>query len=288
MSNWTLHEGDCIPHMLKDMEPQSIDFSVFSPPFPAVYAYGSSEADIGNDEDFRGDAKIAFNYFYRGLLRVMKPGRVVMVHVAQVKRSKKTGGSGLFDFRGFTIRIAERCGFIYEYDWLVSKNPQSSAIRTKARELQFVGLEQDRANCRGALPDYLIKFRVPGDNAVPVDSDGEVSRNDWIQWAEACWPWTQIRETDTLNKEEARGKDDIKHIAPLQLGVIRRLVKLYTNPGELVFSPFTGMGSEGYESLKLGRRFYGCELKDEYIKAAKMNLNRAEKAGQQKQETLFA
>lgn len=287
MADWKLHEGDCIPHMLTEMKPESVDFSVFSPPFPAVYAYGSSVADIGNDEDFKGDAKISFNYFYRGLLRVMKPGRVVMVHVSQVKRTKRTGQSGMFDFRGFNIRIAERCGFIYEYDWLVSKNPQASAIRTKARELQFVGLEADRANCRGAMGDYLIKLRVPGDNAVPINNEDEVSRNDWIQWAEACWPWTQIKETDTLNKEEARGADDIKHIAPLQLGVINRLVKLYTNPNELVFSPFAGMGSEGYVSLKLGRRFYGCELKQEYIKAAKMNLTRAENVKRQKQEELF-
>ena len=186
---------------------------------------------------------------------------------------KRSGEVGLFDFRGLNIRLAERSGLVYEYDWSVRKNPQAQAIRTKSRELQFAGLESDRARQRGSLPDYLIKFRAPGENAVPVVGDGQVSRNDWIQWAECCW--TDIRETDTLNVSEGRGEDDTKHICPLQLGVIDRLVRLYTNPGELVFSPFTGIGSEGFVSIKRGRRFYGCELKPEYHAAALRNLERA-------------
>ena len=177
------------------------------------------------------------------------------------------------DFRGMNIKLAERAGLVYEYDWSVRKNPQAQAIRTKSRELQFVGLEADRAKSRGSLPDYLIKFRAPGDNAVPIDSTGEVSRNDWINWAECCW--MDIRETDTLNVSEGRGTDDTKHICPLQLGVIDRLIRLYSNPGDLVFSPFTGIGSEGYTAVRLGRRFYGCELKDEYHAAAIRNCERA-------------
>lgn len=285
---WTIHEGDCIPHMLADMEPQSVDFSVFSPPFPSVYAYTSQQCDIGNSEDMKGEGKIHLGYFYRGLARVLKPGRVAMVHVAQVPRMKRTGGSGLFDFRGLNIRLAERAGLTFEYDWCVSKNPQAQAIRTKSHNLQFAGLERDRANARGALPDYLLKFRAAGENVVPINSDGEVGRNDWIQWAESCWSWQDIKETDTLNTKEAKSEEDTKHICPLQLGVIRRLIKLYSNPGELVFSPFTGIGSEGYEALKLGRRFYGCEIKPEYIQAAKANLRKAVVKSRESTASLFS
>jgi DNA modification methylase len=162
---------------------------------------------------------------------------------------------------------------VYEYDWLVRKNPQAQAIRTKSRELQFSGLEADRSKTRGTLGDYLIKFRAPGENDTAIDAMGQVSRIDWIDWAECCW--SDIRETDTLNVKEGRGEDDVKHICPLQLKVIDRLVRLYSNPGDIVFSPFTGIGSEGYVSLTLGRRFYGCELKPEYLNASLVNLERA-------------
>lgn len=280
-----VHHGDCIPYMA-DMPEAAVDMAVFSPPFPSLYAYTSDDADIGNSENLAGDAKLHLSFFYRQLARVVKPGRVIMVHVAQIPRMKRSGGVGLFDFRGLNIRLGERAGLVFEYDWVVRKNPQSQAIRSRSRELQFAGLESDRAKSRGCLPDYLLKFRVPGDNAVPVDAEGEVSRNDWIDWAECCW--SDIRETDTLNVAEGRGDDDTKHICPLQLTVIRRLIKLYTNPGEIVFSPFTGIGSEGYEAVRAGRRFWGCELKDEYYKAALVNLRRAEDAGKVDNAMLWA
>lgn len=270
---YQLVNEDCITHMAK-LPAACFDFSVFSPPFPSLYAYTSEEADLGNSEDLRGEAKLHLSFFYRQLARVVKPGRVIVVHVAQIPRMKRSGGVGLFDFRGLNIRIGERAGLVFEYDWGVGKNPQAQAIRTRSRELQFVGLDRDRAKSRGCLPDYLLKFRVPGENAVPIQSRGQVSRNDWIAWAESFW--SDIRETDTLNVKEGRGEDDTKHICPLQLSVINRLVRLYSNPGELVFSPFAGIGSEGFEALKLGRRFYGCELKSEYYEAALKNLRQAE------------
>ena len=273
LESYHVHHGDCIPHMAS-LPAACFDFSVFSPPFPALYAYTSSEADIGNSEHIRTEAKLHLSFFYRQLARVMKPGRVIMVHVMQIPRMKRTGEVGLHDFRGLNIRVGERAGLIYEYDWLVTKNPQAQAIRTKSRELQFAGLETDRARSRGALGDYLIKFRAPGENAVPIVSRDQVSRNNWIEWAEAAW--RDIRETETLNVAEGRGEDDTKHICPLQLEVIDRLVKLYSNPDEIVFSPFTGIGSEGFVSIKRGRRFYGCELKDEYHAAALANLRRAQ------------
>ncbi len=283
--DFSLHHGDCIEHMASDMPFNSVDFSVFSPPFPALYAYTDSEADIGNSDDLKNETKLHLSFFYRQMLGLIKPGRVMMVHVAQIPRMKRSGGVGLFDFRGLNIRIAERAGFVFEYDWCVRKNPQSQAIRTKSRELQFSGLESDRAKSRGCLPDYLLKFRAPGENEVPIQSEGQVSRNDWIAWAECTW--MDIRETDTLNVAEGRAEDDTKHICPLQLGVIDRLIRLYSNPGEIVFSPFTGIGSEGYMALMLGRRFYGCELKAEYYQAALRNFERAIARREESNRTLF-
>jgi hypothetical protein len=271
--------------MLEVMPAASVDFSVFSPPFPSLFSYTSKAEDIGNSEDLRGEAKLHLGWFYAGLRRVLKPGRACIVHVMQIPRLKRSGEVGLHDYRGINIRMGERAGLVYEYDWAIRKNPQAQAIRTKSRELQFSGLESDRARQRGALADYLIKFRAPGDNSIAVDSEGEVSRNEWIDWAECCWG--DIKETDTLNVREARSEEDTRHICPLQLGVIDRVVRLYTNPGELVFSPFTGIGSEGYVSLQRGRRFYGCELKPEYHAQAMKNLAKARKVHEQNSKTLF-
>lgn len=281
---WSLFEGDCIPHMAS-LPARKFDMSIFSPPFPALYAYTDSPSDIGNSDDLRNETKLHLSFFYRQLARVVKPGRVIMVHVAQIPRMKRAGGVGLFDFRGLNIRIGERARLVFEYDWLIRKNPQSQALRTRSRELQFAGLESDRAKSRGAIPDYLIKFRVPGDNEIQVNEKGEVSRNDWIAWAEAAW--TDIRETDTLNVREGKGENDTKHICPLQLGLIERCVKLFTNRGEMVFSPFAGIGSEGYVSIVNGRNFYGCELKREYVEAAIGNLNRAKEKEAEESRTLF-
>ena len=283
-SEWYIHPGDCIEHMAT-MEPASMDLSVFSPPFPSLYAYTSCAEDIGNSEDLKGEAKLHLSFFYKQLARVVKPGRVIVVHVAQIPRMKRSGGQGMFDFRGLNIRIGERAGLVFEYDWSVRKNPQSQAIRTKSRELQFSGLESDRAKSRGAMPDYLLKFRVPGENKTPINGKDEVSRNEWISWAESCW--LDIRETDMLNVREGRGKDDTKHICPLQLGVIERVVRLYSNRGEIVFSPFAGIGSEGYVALMHQRRFYGCEIKAEYLAAAKRNMTRAVDARRLEQGMLF-
>ena len=279
-----VHLGDCIEHMAT-MPAESVDMSVYSPPFPALYAYTSDAEDIGNSEDLDTEARLHLLFFYEQIRRIIKPGRVMVVHVAQIPRMKRAGGVGLADFRGLNIRIAERAGFAFEYDWVVRKNPQSQAIRTKCRELQFSGLESDRAKSRGSIPDYLLKFRAPGENAIPINSVGEVSRNDWIKWAECCWD--DIRETDTLNVRGTKSEDDTRHICPLQLEVIRRLVLLYTNPGELVFSPFTGIGSEGYIALKTGRNFYGCELKPEYHDQARRNLEKALRERRESQRTLF-
>lgn len=281
---WKIVNEDCIEHMATLPE-NVFDFSVFSPPFPALYSYSNSESDIGNSEGLKREGKLHLSFFYRQLARVVKPGRAICVHVMQIPRLKRSGEVGLHDFRGLNIKLGERSGLIYEYDWAIRKNPQAQAIRTRSRELQFAGLETDRAKQRGTLLDYIIKFRVPGENAKAINAKGEVSRNQWIDWAEGCW--NDIKETDTLNTKEAKSEDDVKHICPLQLSVIRRLVRLFSDPGELVFSPFTGIGSEGYESVKAGRRFYGTELKKEYFEAAKRNITKAV-ASQAKEMELFS
>lgn len=294
-----VHHGDCIPHMMEDMPESSVDFSVFSPPFPALYAYSDAVGDIGNVDEMGAEAKVHLSFFFRGLHRVLKPGRAAIVHVMQIPRMKRSGGVGLCDFRGLNIRLGERAGLIYEYDWSVRKNPQSQAIRTRSREMQFSGLESDRALQRGTLQDYLIKFRKPGENAKRINAKNQVSRNVWIDWAEGCW--SDIQETDTLNTKAAKSDDDTRHICPLQLEVIRRCVLLYSDPGEIVFSPFTGIGSEGYVSLggkspktrkciADARRFYGCELKPEYHTQAIKNLDKAiaQRENQDTQPLMFA
>lgn len=295
---WDIHHGDCISHMLNDMPESCIDFSVFSPPFPSLYAYTDSVSDVGNVDSVSSEARIHLSFFFSGLMRVLKPGRAAVVHVCQIPRMKRSGGVGLCDFRGLNIRLGERAGLIYEYDWMVRKNPQAQAIRTRSRELQFSGLENDRAAQRGTLQDYLIKFRKPGENQKKINAKLQVSRNEWIDWAEGYWG--DIQETDTLNTKAAKSDEDTKHICPLQLEVIRRCTLLYSDPDEIVFSPFTGIGSEGYvaiggKSPKTGkrilepRRFYGCELKREYYLQACKNLTNAKSVLQDsKQSVLFA
>ena len=273
---WDIIQQDCIEHMA-EMPTCSVDFSIFSPPFPSLFAYTDSENDIGNSEDFLGDAKLHLRFFANQLIRVIKPGRVVIVHCQQIAGLKRNGETSTIDLRGLLIRVAKWAGFSYETDFPVTKNPQSQAIRTRSTRLQFAALERDRAQSAPAFNDYLIKLRAPGENTTPI-TEGNITRNEWIEWAEGVWDWHTLRETDTLNTAAAKGKDDTRHICPLQLPVIRRCVKLWSQPGEIIFSPFAGIGSEGYVALLEGRRFYGCEIKDEYVAAAKRNLAAAEQS----------
>jgi DNA modification methylase len=195
------------------------------------------------------------------------------VHVQQLTTSKATHGViGMWDFRGDVIRAHQQAGWVFYGEVTVNKDPQAQAIRTKAHTLMFQTLERDSASNRPALADYLLVFKKPGDNAVAVKPD--VSRDEWIEWAQPVW-WN-IRESDTLNYQTAREEQDERHICPLQLPFIERCVRLWTNPGETVLSPFAGIGSEGYVSIKHGRRFIGCELKPSYWNSAVKNLQRAD------------
>jgi DNA modification methylase len=278
---WTLTQGDCIDG-LEQLAEDSIDLSVFSPPFQSLFTYSATERDLGNcssSEEFFEH----FGFVMRELLRVTKAGRLAAVHVAQVPAMlERDGYIGLKDFRGETIRAFIANGWIYHGEVCIQKNPQSQAVRTKAKGLLFVQLRKDSTWSRPALADYILLFRKPGENVVPVVPD--ITNDQWIQWAHPVW--YGIRESDTLQVAEARDDQDERHICPLQLGTIERCLRLWSNPGEVVLSPFAGIGSEGYEAIRLGRQFIGYELKASYAAIAVQNLRAAEAL--KTQGTLFS
>jgi DNA modification methylase len=193
----------------------------------------------------------------------------------------RDGYIGLKDFRGKTIEAFERRGWVYHGEVCLDKDPQVQAVRTKAKALLFVQLRKDSSWLRPALADYILVFRKPGENPVPIQPD--ITNDEWIEWARPIW--YGIRETDTLNAADATEAEDERHICPLQLGTIERCIKLWSNPGELILSPFAGIGSEGYVALKTGRQFVGIELKPSYWRTACRNLERALTEG--REATLF-
>lgn len=253
----------------------TVDLSIYSPPFSSLYTYSPSARDIGNCASL--DEFIAhYRFVIDHVFRVTKPGRLSAVHIAQVTSTQTTHGfQGLFDIRGAVIAAHIEAGWHYYGDITVDKNPQAQAIRTHSKALLFVQMEKDSTWSRPALADYVLIFRKPGDNAVPVTpvANGEVTREDWIAWASPCW--YDIRESATLNAAVAREDADERHICPLQLPLIDRAVRLWSNPGELILSPFAGIGSEGYQSVIRRRRFVGCELKQSYYATALANLRKA-------------
>lgn len=267
--NWTMFNGDSA-EVLRGLPDASVDLAVFSPPFQALYVYSATERDLGNcatPEEFFEH----FGYITAQLERVMKPGRNVCVHVSQITAQKVLDGwIGLKDFRGAVIEHFQAHGMRYHGEVCIDKDPQAQAIRTHAKGLLFVQKRRDSSWLRPALADYILVFRKDGENQVPVVSD--VSDEDWIRWARPVW--YGIRETDTLQAPHKH--NDERHIAPLQLGVIERCVRLWSNAGEVVLSPFAGIGSEGYGALQHGRKFVGVELKPEYFEVAVRNLRMAE------------
>lgn len=287
---YSLFNGDSC-EVLTTLPDNSVDLSVFSPPFSSTYTYTPSERDLGNVAD---DAQFwdQFGYISRELLRVMKPGRLVAIHVANLPAYKNThGAAGRRDFRGDTIRHFESAGFVYHSEITIDKNPQAQAIRTHSHGLLFAQLQRDARHMWQCWADYVVVMRTPGENTVPVKTD--LTQEDWINWAHATWPatgdavdqasldwaerllsqvWYGIRETDVLGVTDARESDDERHLCPLQLPVIERCVRLWSNPGEVVLSPFAGIGSEGVGALRNGRKFVGVELKPSYYRVALRNL----------------
>ena len=290
-TDWHLMLGDSCER-LSELDENSVDMSVCSPPFDSLFTYSPSVRDLGNSAS-RGEFLTHYRYIVEHQLRVTKPGRIACIHVQQLTTTKAIHGHvGMSDFRGDVIRLFQAVGWIFHGEVTVWKDPQAQSIRTKAFSLAFQTKNRDSAHVRPALADYLLLFRKPGDNAVKIPHEatiGEVTNDDWIEWASPIWTdateggwldadghlspvWFGIRESDTLNVHVAREDADERHIAPLQLGFIERCVKLYTNPGELVLTPFAGIGSELYVARKLGRRAVGCELKPSYWRTAANNL----------------
>lgn len=277
---------------LAEIPDESVDMSVCSPPFDSLFTYSPSVRDLGNSAT-RGEFLQHYRFIVEQQLRVTKPGRIACIHVQQLTTAKATHGFvGLSDFRGDVIRLFQDVGWIFHGETTIWKDPQAQSIRTKAFSLAFQTKNRDSSHCRPALADYLLIFRKPGENAVKIPHDaieGEVTNNEWIEWASPIWTdateggwltddghlcpvWFGIKETDTLNFRVAREDADERHICPLQLEFIRRCVLLYTNPGETVLTPFAGIGSELYVAVQNGREAIGCELKPSYWRTAVNNL----------------
>jgi DNA modification methylase len=266
-----MYHGDAA-EVLAGLPNESVDFEVYSPPFQALYVYSPTERDLGNcrsPEDFFAH----LDFITREQYRVLKPGRLVAVHCAQITAQKILDGwIGLKDFRGALIEHYARHGFRHHREVCIDKDPQAQAIRTHSKALLFVQMRKDRSWIGPAIPDYILLFRKgDADPEERIDKEA-LTDNQWIEWARPVW--YGIRETDTLQAPPKR--NDERHVAPLQLGVIERCIRLWSNPGDVVLSPFAGIGSEGYEAVRLGRRFVGVELKAEYFQAAADNLRAAE------------
>jgi DNA modification methylase len=268
--DYTLMLGDSVERM-KELPDNSVDLSVYSPPFLSLYTYSPSERDIGNSEK----PEVFFEhlgYIIKELLRVTKPGRNTCCHVSQVPAMLvRDGYIGLKDFRGQTVMAFEKHGWTFHGEVVIDKDPQVQAIRTHSKGLLFTQLKKDASWLRPALCDYILVFRKPGDNAVDIKPD--LTNDEWIEYARPIW--YGIRETETLNAAEGTQNEDERHICPLQLGTIERCIRLWSNEGETVFSPFMGIGSEGYKAVSLGRKFVGIDLKKSYYQTAIKNLSRS-------------
>ena len=262
---------------MAELPDNSIDLSVYSPPFSDLFVYSPTPRDVGNSKSMKQFFE-HYGMIIRENLRITKPGRLCCVHVQDLRAYANADGYiGEKDFSGDVIQAYKDNGWTFWHRITIQKNPQTQAVRLKDHKLLFITLKKDSTNLAGAMPDYLLVFKKPGKNEVPVTpyTNGEVTEQDWIEWAHPAW--TGIREADVLPVRQAKANDDEKHMCPLQLPVIERCVKLWSNPGEVVFSPFAGIGSEGYEALRWGRKFIGIELKPEYYNVAKVNLANAEK-----------
>lgn len=269
------YHGDCV-EVVRGMPDRSVDYSIFSPPFASLYTYSNSPRDMGN---CRNDAEFFehFAHLIREMARVMKPGRNVSFHCMLMPTSKERDGYiGLKDFRGDLIRAFQAEGFIYASEVCIWKDPVTAMQRTKALGLLHKTVRGNASMSRQGIPDYLVTMRAPGE--IPVEDRVKHTPEDYpvSKWQQVASPvWTDIDPGDTLQFRSAREHDDERHICPLQLEVIRRGVDLWTNPGDVVLSPFMGIGSEGYVSLEMGRRFVGVELKSSYFGQATRNLQAA-------------
>lgn len=274
---WAMYNADCV-ELTRDMPDNSVHISVYSPPFSQLFIYSESERDMGNcdsDEEFMRH----YRFLTEELYRVLIPGREVFVHCSDLPRTKSVHGHiGLYDFPADVRQVHEDVGFIYHSRVTIWKDPVVEMQRTKALGLLHKQIKKDSTRSRHGMPDYVLVFRKPPsetDDIEPVTHTAtEFPVEQWQQWASPVW--MDINQTNVLNKRVAREDKDEKHICPLQLDLIQRCLILGSNPGDVVYSPFAGIGSEGYVALQLGRRFIGCELKSKYYQIACRNLREQE------------
>lgn len=278
-----LYNADCV-EVAQGLPDNSIDYQIFSPPFSSLYTYSASERDMGNCRD-----TTEFYAHYINLVkeqfRILKPGRLLSFHCMNLPTTKQHHGYiGIQDFRGDLIRMYQDAGFIFHSEVCIWKDPVTAMQRTKAIGLLYKQLKKDSALSRQGIPDYLVTMRKPGENPDPITKDpDDFSVDLWENYASPVW--MDINPSNTLQKESAREDEDEKHIAPLQLEVIERAIRLWTNENDVVFTPFLGIGSEAYVAIEMKRRAIGAELKSSYYKQAVLNVQRAENAAHQ--PTLF-
>jgi DNA modification methylase len=276
--NFALYNADCVD-VVRATPDESVHYSVFSPPFASLYTYSNSARDMGNCRGI-GDFARHMSYLIGELYRVTKPGRLLSFHCMLLPTSKaRQGYIGISDFRGALIRAFERRGWIFHSEVVIWKDPVTAMQRTKAIGLLYKQLRKDSALSRQGIPDYLITMRKPGVNEEPIEHETETFPVQlWQRYASPVW--MDIDPSDTLQYRSAREHDDERHICPLQLEVIRRAVRLWSNPGDTILSPFAGIGSEGHVAIQEGRKFIGAELKRSYYEQAVRNLTNATDAVQ--------
>ena len=279
---WALHLADCVD--LANEQPDcSIDYSVYSPPFASLYTYSNSDRDMGNCADEKTFME-SYQFIVNELFRMTKAGRLTSFHCMNMPTLKvRDGMIGLKDFRGELIRVHIEAGWIYHSEVCIWKDPVIAMQRTKALGLLYKQIKKDSCMSRMGIPDYVVTMRKPGENIERVThTPDDLPVSEWQKIASPIW--SDINPSDTLQFRSVREHNDERHICPLQLGVIRRCLRLWSNPDDLVFSPFAGIGSEGYVALQLGRKFLGAELKESYWRQACLNLDSVKKD----QPTLFS
>lgn len=286
-NGYQLINGDTC-EVIREIPDESVHFEVYSPPFSSLYTYSNSDRDLGNSKN---DAQFFehFHFITTELYRILKPGRIMAVHCMNLPTSKERDGFiGIKDFRGDLIREFQSVGFIYHAEVTIWKNPVTAMQRTKALGLLHKQIKKDSCMSRMGIPDYVIIMRKPGENPEPVTHTNETYPvSEWQEVASPMYDelsspfWWDINQSNTLNVQAAREGRDERHICPLQLDVIDRLLKLYTNPNDIVFTPFMGIGSEVYQAVLNGRRGIGIELKSSYYKCAVHNLQSAEASNKQ-------
>lgn len=264
------YHGDCVD-VVRQLPDASLGFSVYSPPFGSLFVYSESAADMGNSAT-DGEFEDHYRFLVAEKFRATKPGRLTAVHCSDLPMTKwRDGVVGIKDFSGQIIRIHEEAGWVLHGRRTIWKCPVVEMTRTKHVGLLYKQLQKDSAKSRGGMPDYLLTFTKPGENAEPIAHTPETfSLPQWQEWASPVW--MSVNQTNVLNVKVAKEARDERHLCPLQLDVIERAIVLWSNPGDVVLSPFMGIGSEGYQSLKLGRRFVGVELKESYFRQAVKNL----------------